>query len=149
MSVRRRLLTSAELLDSLFIQAANHLGIVPNPLPEKDTLFFKLQGTDAMMDESERLLREISKRHDSIEMRMAHNDQESDALWAARKGALYAALAHSGYESEFTHLPDTPLTPAPMLYGNDACVPLSVLPQFVAECQQEMRDAGVYGPIVA
>ncbi|GMK57425.1 hypothetical protein CspeluHIS016_0402590 [Cutaneotrichosporon spelunceum] len=126
----------AELLDSLFIQAANHLGIVPNPLPEKDTLFFKLLGTDAMMDESERLLREIAKQHSSIEMRMAHNDQESDALWAARKGALYAALSHSGYET-------------PMLYGNDPCVPLSALPEFVAECQKEMKEKGVYGPIVA
>ncbi|KLT44948.1 FAD-binding domain-containing protein [Cutaneotrichosporon oleaginosum] len=126
----------AELLDSLFVQAANHLGIVPNPLPEKDTIFFKLQGTDAMMVESERLIREIAERNESIEMRMAHDDKESDALWAARKGALYAALAHSGYET-------------PMLYGNDACVPLSALPQFVADCQKEMKDRGIYGPIVA
>lgn len=83
------------------MQAANHLGIIPNPLPEKDTIFFKLLGTDAMMVESERLLREIAQRHECIEMRMAHNDQESDALWAAGKGALFAALAHSGYESAY------------------------------------------------
>lgn len=73
---------------------------MPNPLPEKDTIFFKLQGTDAMMVESERIVREIVGKNGSIEMRMAHSEAESDALWAARKGALYAALAHSGYESE-------------------------------------------------
>lgn len=77
------------------------MGIVPNRLPAKDSIFFKLQGNDAIMAESERLVRAIAKKHGSIDMRMAHNDAESDALWAARKGALFAALAHSGYESEW------------------------------------------------
>lgn len=35
-----------------------------------------------------------------------------------------------------------------MLYGNDACVPVSAMPEFVAWCQKEMKDRGVYGPIV-
>lgn len=35
-----------------------------------------------------------------------------------------------------------------MLYGNDVCVPISALPEFVYACQKEMQEAGVYGPIV-
>lgn len=40
------------------------------------------------------------------------------------------------------------LTAAPMLYGNDVCVPISALPEFVQACQKEMQEMDVYGPIV-
>jgi len=35
-----------------------------------------------------------------------------------------------------------------MIYGNDICVPVSRLPDFIAECKELLYAAGVYAPFL-
>jgi len=89
-----------ELLDDLQVAAANHMGIMERPLAEKDSIFFKFQGNDVVLADSARIVQEIAAKHGGSDVQFAQSDKESDDIWAARKAALFAALGHSGYESE-------------------------------------------------
>lgn len=124
-----------ELLDALSVAALNHSGIMPNNLPEKDSIFFKFQGNPTVLENSAQTVQDLAGRHGGGNIHFAADEKESAAIWAARKGALFAALGHSGYET-------------PMLYGNDVCVPISALPELVADSQAKFKEFGIYAPIL-
>lgn len=128
----------------------NHSGIVERPLAEKDSIFFKFQGNDTVLEDSVRVIQEIAAKHGGNDVQFAENEKESEDIWAARKAVLFASLGHSGYESEWEQQFSVAafLTPAPMLYGNDVCVPISRLPDLVEECKAEFKERGIYAPIV-
>lgn len=94
-----RELTAAELLDKQHIEAVNQGGVVSRPLPVQDTILFKLQGNEAQVKEAGRMVTEIVKRHGGGDLLLTKDDKEGDDIWAARRGAVFAAMAHSGYES--------------------------------------------------
>lgn len=91
---------AAELLDKQQVEAVNHGGVVSKPLPVQDMILFKLQGNDEQVKESDRMVTEIVKRHGGGDLLLTKDDAEGEAIWAARRGAVFAAMAHSGYESE-------------------------------------------------
>lgn len=62
--------------------------------PEKDSLFFKIQGaTDVFIAESARIIQMVSERHGATGFEFAATEKEADELWLARKNAMYAGLA--------------------------------------------------------
>ncbi|KAL7416519.1 hypothetical protein BDY24DRAFT_406069 [Mrakia frigida] len=100
-----------------------------------DTIFFKFQGSDVLIAESAKTVETIIKRHGGDALQLATTEKESELLWGARRGALFASMAASGYET-------------PMIYGNDICVPVSRLPDFISECKSLLYEAGVYAPFL-
>jgi D-lactate dehydrogenase (cytochrome) len=62
-------------------------------LPDKDSIFFKFQGNPDAMAEAQRIAAEVAKRHGATDMIFAKDQDESKALWSARKNAHWAMLA--------------------------------------------------------
>lgn len=62
--------------------------------PEKDSLFFKLQGpTSIMLEETARIVREVSEKHEGTGFQYAASEAEAEVLWDARKNLLHALLS--------------------------------------------------------
>jgi D-lactate dehydrogenase (cytochrome) len=82
---------------SLVMSAINTGGVVSNPLPISDTLFFKIQGDKVAIDAASKQISAIVKKHGSSKFEFAQTDAEADDLWHNRKYALMSTLAaHPG-----------------------------------------------------
>jgi len=74
------------------MRAINEAGIVENPYPAKDTLFFKLQGDDACIKLTSKTVERLAKKHKGSGFRFAGTDEEAEDLWRNRKYALTSSL---------------------------------------------------------
>jgi D-lactate dehydrogenase (cytochrome) len=114
--------------------AISRFGDVSFPLPEQDSIFFKFQGSsDVAMDESVRIVSEISKKYGGAGLTFAKDDAQSEELWRARKAAHWSCMA---------------LVPGGTAYSTDVCVPVSNLPRLVKETQEDLRANGIVGPLL-
>lgn len=87
-------LECVEFLDGLTMQAINQSGAVPNKtFAHEGTLFFKLQGSDETMKEVSSRLKQITGKHGGHAFEFAKNNEEGEALWQARKAALWSVMA--------------------------------------------------------
>jgi D-lactate dehydrogenase (cytochrome) len=76
------------------MHATNKYGMSQRKYPEKDSLFFKIQGhSRAAMQEAAGIVRAIVERHGGTGFELARNDKEAEDLWMDRKNALYSGLA--------------------------------------------------------
>lgn len=76
------------------MRSTNLLGASERTYPEVDCLFFKFQGpTQASIQETAQIVKEIVKKHGATGFELAWNEKESKDLWADRKNALYSGLA--------------------------------------------------------
>lgn len=83
-----------ELLDDLFMAATNKFGQSQRKWPEKDSLFFKLQGhSPASLQETAKVVKRITDKYGGTGFTLAKDDKEAEDLWADRKNALYSGLA--------------------------------------------------------
>ncbi|KAF8558658.1 hypothetical protein OG21DRAFT_1595268 [Imleria badia] len=123
-----------ELCDSEFMRSANLFGGCERTYPEVDCLFFKFQGpTQASIQETAQIVKEIVKKHGATGFELAHNEKEAKDLWAARKNALYSGLARlEGSRG----------------WSTDVCVPISRLPDLVYETKEDIRELGLVSTIV-
>jgi D-lactate dehydrogenase (cytochrome) len=79
------------------MSAINSGGVVSNPLPISDTLFFKIQGDKVAIDAASKQISAIVKKHGSSKFEFAKTDEEADDLWHNRKYALMSTFAaHPG-----------------------------------------------------
>lgn len=76
--------------------AINDAGLVSKTYPVRDTLFFKLQGTPAALNETAGAVQAIVKRHGSQHFQFASTDQEAAELWENRKYALMSTITSGG-----------------------------------------------------
>ena len=82
-----------ELCDSEFMRATNLFGASQRTYPEVDSLFFKFQGpTQASLQETAKIVKEIIKKHGATGFELARNEKEAKDLWSDRKNAFYASL---------------------------------------------------------
>ncbi|KAF9228758.1 hypothetical protein BS17DRAFT_209552 [Gyrodon lividus] len=122
-----------ELLDDHMMSAINTAGIVEQPYPVQDTLFFKLQGSLESISETSKVVQQIVQRHGSTRFEFASTDQEAEDLWENRKYALVSTMAsHPGMKC----------------WTTDVCVPVSKLPQLVYETKGDLAKAGLKSTIV-
>jgi D-lactate dehydrogenase (cytochrome) len=123
-----------ELCDSEFMRSTNLFGASERTYPEVDCLFFKFQGpTQASIQETAQIVKEIVKKHGATGFELAQNEKEAKDLWAARKNALYSGLARlEGSRG----------------WGTDVCVPVSRLPDLVHETKQDIQELGLVSTIV-
>jgi D-lactate dehydrogenase (cytochrome) len=75
----------------------------------------------------------LASDHGGSGFRYAHRPEERTRLWKARHSCYHANLAmHPGWSS----------------MGTDACVPISALVECITETEADIRDSGLYAPIV-
>lgn len=133
-----------ELMDSNFMKATNMYGQSQRKWPEKDTLFFKLQGpVDPKSTSSNKLspslqqtvdiVRQVCLEHSGTGWTLASNAQEAEDMWTDRKNALYSGLA---------------LVEGSRGWSTDVCVPVSNLPTLVLETQKDLEQTGLVSTIV-
>jgi D-lactate dehydrogenase (cytochrome) len=76
------------------MRATNKYGQSRRKWLEKDSLFFKFQGpSQASLDETAQIVREVVKKHGGTGFELAASAEEAEELWADRKNALYSGLA--------------------------------------------------------
>ncbi|EJD02134.1 D-lactate dehydrogenase cytochrome oxidoreductase [Fomitiporia mediterranea MF3/22] len=122
-----------ELVDDYTIASINQAGTVDRTYPVKDSLFFKIQGSDDSIKATSKLVQAIVKRHNGSNFQFAATDSEAAALWEARKYALMSVLASDEGSRAWT---------------TDVCVPVSKLPQLVQESKKDLTDSGLKAGIV-
>jgi len=75
------------------MSAINSAGLVDHPYPEKDTLFFKIQGAPEAIKLTSDVVKEITAGHGSDRFEFAATDEEAADLWQNRKYALMSSMA--------------------------------------------------------
>jgi D-lactate dehydrogenase (cytochrome) len=123
-------LARAELLDALQVEACNRYSKLD--LAVSPTLFLEFHGTDHAVEEQISLTAEIATEFEGGEFRWATATEERTKLWQARHDIWWAALA---------------LRPGSQGMPTDICVPISHLPDVIAQAQQDVAELGLVAPL--
>jgi len=126
-------LEAMELLDNITMRALNAGGYYEQELPEKPTVFLKLAGhtTDDVQNQA-KVVSGIAKSAQSLSFTLAKDTEEGETLWAARKTALWSALALK-YNADDRFL------------AADACVPVSKLGVIIERTHAMLEESGLFG----
>ncbi|KAI8076688.1 uncharacterized protein B0P05DRAFT_545461 [Gilbertella persicaria] len=124
---------AVELLDATMMKAIDlanpDLGHAAAP-----TLFFKFSGASQVtVDHDVKLVSEITKKHQGGQFRYAKDEKEKNELWEGRKIALWSS---------------TLLKPNSSVWTTDVVVPVSRLPDLIAETQHEADQSFLPCPMV-
>ncbi|PAV23748.1 D-lactate dehydrogenase cytochrome oxidoreductase [Pyrrhoderma noxium] len=122
-----------ELVDDYTISTINAAGTVDRTYPIRDSLFFKIQGSEESIKAAAKTVQAIVKRHGSSMFQFATTDEEASALWEARKYALWSVIASEEGSRAWT---------------TDVCVPTSKLPQLVQETKRDIAESGLKAGVV-
>ena len=120
----------AELLDALQVKACNRYSKLD--LAEQPTLFLEFHGTkDGVAEQVERFAA-IAGDCGGSDFRWASSAEERSRLWQARHDVWWAALA---------------LRPGSQGVPTDICVPISMLPEVIAQTQQDVAELSLIAPL--
>ncbi|KAL5529461.1 hypothetical protein ACEPAG_5446 [Sanghuangporus baumii] len=122
-----------ELVDDYTISTINKSGAVDRTYPVRDSLFFKIQGSDDSIKAAAKLIQGIVKRHIGSNFTYASTQEEASALWEARKYALMSVIAAEEGSRAWT---------------TDVCVPVSKLPQLVQETKEDIHESGLKAGVI-
>ncbi|CAO0791256.1 unnamed protein product [Mucor circinelloides] len=124
---------AVELLDAQMMKAIN----LANPElghSEKPTLFFKFSGgSKVIVDHEIKVVSEIAKKHQGGTFKYAKNEAEKADLWEGRKIALWSS---------------TLLKPEASVWTTDVVVPVSKLPDLIAETTKDLEGSFLPCPMV-
>jgi D-lactate dehydrogenase (cytochrome) len=123
-------LARAELLDALQVDACNRYSKLD--LAVRPTLFLEFHGTDRAVDEQIEVTSEIAREFGGGEFRWATATEERNRLWQARHDIWWAALG---------------LRPGSQGVPTDICVPISKLPEVIAQTQDDVAEFGLVAPL--
>lgn len=124
-------LSRIELVDALQIHAINRYS--GTALKEQPTLWIELAGSDAAVAHDSALLAEVVQDAGAQDFEHAADRDAAARLWRIRHDALYAARA---------------LRPGIKGLSTDVCVPLSRLPDCVAEVQAVIARTSILAPLM-
>lgn len=82
------------------IASINKAGFTSRELPVSDTLFLKLQGTNASIKETANAIKKIFQKHGSSKFEFASTQEQADELWENRKYALMSTMAAAGDQAK-------------------------------------------------
>ena len=125
-----------EILDDVMMKAINQAESTTKGArqwPEQPSLFFKFAGSEDQVKLDMKRTSEIVKKHKGTKLETATSEAEKEALWRARKVALWSALE---------------LLPGSRAWTTDVCVPMSQFPTLVAETKEDLDRLNVVAPIV-
>ncbi|KAI8987414.1 hypothetical protein BDF20DRAFT_904539 [Mycotypha africana] len=124
---------AVELLDAKMMEATN-LALPDLKFTIKPTLFFKFSGgSKELIDHDIQIVSEIVKKHQGGQFAYAKNEKEKETLWEARKIALWSSTLLKANASVWT---------------TDVVVPVSKLPELIAETTQEVNQSFLPCPMV-
>lgn len=101
---------------------------------EKPTLFMKFSGTEKTIADDVQRVKAIASRFGSSKLEHASSEKEKDAIWAARKEALFAMVAQRDEGTE--------------IWSTDVAVPLSNLAEIIDISQQESSKLGLFNTVM-
>lgn len=102
---------------------------------EEPTLFFKFSGADKeSVDADVKRVAEIARQFKGSSLESTRNDKEKDAIWAARKEALWAMLAQRDEGTE--------------IWSTDVAVPLSRLAEIIDVSKKESSELGLFNSVL-
>ena len=76
--------------------AINAAGLVSRSYPVSDSLFLKLQGTDASIKQTSETVHEIFSKHGCTAFEFAATEEEAAEMWENRKYALMSTISAGG-----------------------------------------------------
>ena len=76
--------------------AINVAGLVSRAYPVSDSLFIKLQGSDASIKETAEFVQTVVKKHGSTHFEFAATEEEGAEMWENRKYALMSTISAGG-----------------------------------------------------
>jgi D-lactate dehydrogenase (cytochrome) len=121
-----------ELLDEMMMDATISYSKLEG-YEAKPTLFFEFHGTEASVVEQAEMVGAISDEFGGSAFEWTQAQEERNRLWQARHDAYYACLA---------------MEPGKRGLTTDVCVPISMLPECIAKCQQVIEEAGFRSPVL-
>lgn len=124
-------LARVEILDDMQIRAVNRWSRLD--LPETTTLFFEFHGSAAGVAEQVCTVSELARANGGADFRWASTREERSGLWKARHEAYYAAVN---------------LRPGAVGWATDVCVPISRLPECIAETKRDLGSASLPATIL-
>lgn len=125
-----------EILDDVMMKAINQAESKNKDArqwPEQPSLFFKFAGSSDQVKLDMKRTSEIVKKNRGTKLETATTEEEKEALWRARKVALWSALE---------------LLPGSRAWTTDVCVPMSQFPTLVKETKEDLDRLNVVAPIV-
>jgi len=120
-----------ELLDEIQIDAVNRYSKLDYRVAP--TLMFEFHGSASGVAEQIALVQGFAEEQGAAEFRWAETTEERSRLWQARHDAYFAALA---------------LRPGSAAWATDVCVPISRLPQCIAETKRDLAAEKLLAPMV-
>src|SRR5487761_1142825 len=120
-----------ELLDAVQMDAVNRYSKLDYAVAP--TLFFEFHGSTAGVAEQVETVAALAAESGGSAFRWAESTEARNKLWQARHDAYFAALA---------------LRPGSVGWATDVCVPISRLPQCIAETTADIAKSGLLAPIV-
>ncbi len=124
-------LARVEILDDMQIRAVNRWSRLD--LPEVTTLFFEFHGSPAGVAEQVETVRELASANGGGEFGWSNLPEERARLWKARHEAYYAAVN---------------LRPGAVGWTTDVCVPISRLPECIAETKRDLAGTAIPATIL-
>jgi len=116
-----------ELLDARTIQATNRFS--STSFKETPTLFLEFHGATAAVAEQVEFVRGLAEEHGALDFESASDADARAQLWKARHNVHYAIQA---------------MRPNARVWSTDVCVPISRLPECVAETQLDIEKASFF-----
>lgn len=123
---------AVEFLDSNMMKCINEVGSTSKAWMEKPTLLIKIGGSQNVIKELVKTIREVTAVNGSIDFQFAKTDDEKDELWSARRMALWSTIDWGRKL----------IDPKIKVYITDVAVPLSRLSKVITETQEDIRKSG-------
>jgi D-lactate dehydrogenase (cytochrome) len=128
-------LAALELMDDVQMRVLNQVGGTTGKMwQEKPTLFIKFSGSQRTVEDSTGASKTISSAYGGSEFVSATDEKTMDALWSARKSALWAMLA---IRPEGTQI-----------WSTDVAVPLSHLAEIVEQSKENSSKLGLFSTVL-
>ena len=124
-------LNRIELADGLQMRAIN--AYRATDLPETPTLWIEITGSDPAVAHDTEVFRELAHSSGATRIDLAQTAEDAAQVWRIRHDALYATRA---------------LRPGVTGLSTDVCVPLSRLPECIAQIKAEIAQTGLVAPLV-
>ncbi|KAJ6172482.1 hypothetical protein N7470_001549 [Penicillium chermesinum] len=128
-------LAALELMDDVQMRVVNQTGGTGGKKwPERPTLFIKFSGSARAVEDSIKAAKQISTEHAGSSFSAALDEPTMEALWSARKQALWAMLA---VRPEGTQI-----------WSTDVAVPLSSLAEIVQRSKADASKLGLFSSVL-
>lgn len=120
-----------ELLDAQMITALNtHAGY---EMPQAPHLFMEFHGSDVGVKDQSETMKSIAEEFGGSEFQWTTKTEDRNRLWAARHNAFPSLKA---------------MRPGWQVLTTDICVPISKLAEAISAAADDIKDSGLYGPIL-